>query len=235
MNMALDEACMDAVRAGAVPPTFRLYRWKPSAISIGNFQCYSDEVDAQAVAAAGIPVVRRLTGGGAVYHDIEGEITYSLVAPASLFPTGIADTYVQLCGILIDAFAELGVAAEFRPINDISVDGKKISGNAQTRRGDVLLQHGTVLLTVDPARMFHFLTPDKSKLSDKPFIASVNAAVSCLAEHGVSDRAQVERVLKGAFMQRFPGTPGAWTANELSHAEKLVQSRYGTDEWTRLR
>jgi lipoate-protein ligase A len=235
LNMALDEACMEAVARGDAQPTIRLYRWTPSAVSIGNFQCFSDEVDEQACAAAGIAVVRRLTGGGAVYHDTNGEVTYSVIVPESLVPAGIGESYELLCNILIDAFAELGLAAEFRPVNDIVLDGKKISGNAQTRRGGVVLQHGTILLTVDPARMFSFLTPDKSKLDDKPYIKSVQSAVTSLAEHGITDRARVEHALEHAFRKRFAGERGDWTVRERARAEELVKERYGNVEWNRMR
>lgn len=235
LNMALDEACMEAVARGDAPPTIRLYRWKPSAVSIGNFQCLADEIDENAVAASGIAVVRRLTGGGAVFHDEEGEITYSIIAPEALFPRGVGASYEVLCEALIDALSELGVSAAFRPINDLTVDGKKVSGNAQTRRGGVLLQHGTILFTVDPARMFTFLTPDKAKLSDKPYITSVRAAVTCLAEHGVKDRSDVERALRDAFQKRHPGSEGEWSEAERARAEELVSEKYGNDEWNRMR
>jgi lipoate-protein ligase A len=235
MLMALDEACMEAVRDGAAPPTVRLYRWEPSAITIGNFQCLADEIDAHAVAAAGVPVVRRQTGGGAVYHDQEGEVTYSIIAPLALFPPGVPESSAAICSVLVNALADLGLHAEFRPINDIIVDGRKVSGNAQTRRSGVLLQHGTILLTVDAATMFRFLTPDKSKLSDKPFIKSVNAAVTSLAEHGVTNRSAIEHTLREAFRRRFPGTDGTWTTRELYRAEELARTKYGSDEWNRMR
>jgi lipoate-protein ligase A len=235
MNMALDEACMEAVARGDAPPTIRLYRWSPSAISIGNFQCLADEIDENAVAASGVAVVRRLTGGGAVYHDEHGEVTYSIIAPEALFPKGVRESYEALCAVLVDAFAELGIAARFRPINDIIIGERKVSGNAQTRRNGVLLQHGTILLTVDPARMFSLLTPDKTKLSDKPYIKSVRAAVTCLAEHGAPERDDVERALRDAFRKRYPGREGTWSAGELERAEALVTTRYGNDEWNRMR
>ncbi len=233
--MALDEACMEAVRDSVAPPTVRLYRWLPSAITLGNFQCYADEIDANAVAVAGIPVVRRQTGGGAVYHDAAGEVTYSIIAPLALFPLGVSESSAAICGVLVDALAELGLHAEFRPINDITINGRKVSGNAQTRRGGVLLQHGTILLTVDAATMFSFLTPDKSKLSDKPFIKSVNAAVTSLAEHGILDREVIEHAIRDSFRRRYPGDAGVWTPRELARAEELVREKYSTDEWNKMR
>jgi lipoate-protein ligase A len=83
--------------------------------------------------------------------------------------------------------------------------------------------------------MFHFLTPDKSKLSDKPFIKSVNAAVTSLAENGVTERGAIEHAIREAFRRRYHGTDGAWTEQELSRAEELAHEKYSRDEWNRMR
>ena len=143
MNMAIDEAVSEAVGSGESLPTIRFYGWKPSAVSIGYFQSLDKEVDIASCERAGVDIVRRRTGGGAVYHDMVGEITYSVIAPEALFPKDILASYREICGWIIDSLAILGIKAEFKPINDIVVGNKKISGNAQTRRGGVLLQHGT--------------------------------------------------------------------------------------------
>ncbi len=235
MNMALDEACMEAVRDGLVAPTLRIYRWNPSAITIGNFQCIADEVDSAAVSADGIAVVRRQTGGGAVFHDTEGEVTYSIIAPEQLFSKNIAESYREICACILRALAALGIAAEFRPINDLVVEGRKISGNAQTRRGGVLLQHGTILFTVDPAVMFRYLTPDKSKLADKPFIKSVQAAVTSVCEQREITREELEKALTNAFHSAFPGVQGHWTEAELMRAAALLRTKYASDAWNKMR
>ncbi len=120
------------------------------------------------VPAKGIDVVRRRTGGGAVYHDEHGEITYSLIAPEGLFSKDIRASYRDICGCIIEGLASLGIAAEFRPINDVTVNGRKISGSAQTRRQGILTQHGTVLYAIDRDTMFSVLRPSAKKLADKP-------------------------------------------------------------------
>src|SRR3989344_3027262 len=149
MNMALDEAVSEGVKAGTAPPTIRFYSWNPSCVSIGYFQSIEEEVNLPECESRGVDVVRRITGGGAVYHDRNGEITYSVIAPQEMFPAGIIDSYKVICGWIIGGLSELGVQAEFKPINDVIADGKKISGNAQTRRGGVLHQLGTVLYDLD--------------------------------------------------------------------------------------
>jgi lipoate---protein ligase len=160
MNMALDEACAEAVARRDVLPTIRFYRWTPGAVSIGFY-----EVSVADCKGTGVDFVRRRTGGGAVYHDYEGEITYSVIGPVQRFPRGITESYQLICGWIIEALKKINVEARFKPINDIVlaedstgpggefVGGKKISGNAQTRRNGILLQHGTVLYGLDTEKM----------------------------------------------------------------------------------
>ena len=108
-NMGLDEAILDAVAQGLQPPTLRFYAWKPRAVSLGYFQGYEDEVDAAACAARGVEVVRRVTGGGAVFHA--DELTYSIVLPEThpLAAGTILDTYRALCSGIVEGL-EIGRA-----------------------------------------------------------------------------------------------------------------------------
>ena len=166
MNMAIDEAISESVAKGN-NPTIRFYKWLPSAVSIGYFQSLADEVDVWKCRSLGVGIVRRRTGGGAVYHSNSGEITYSVIGPVSLFPKNIIKSYEEICGWVIKGLNNLGINAEFVPINDILVKGKKISGNAQTRRKNILLQHGTILYDVNVERMFSVLKVPDEKIKDK--------------------------------------------------------------------
>lgn len=247
LNMALDEACSEAVAAGKVPPTIRFYRWKPSAVSIGYFQSLHDEVATQQCAEAGVDAVRRRTGGGAVFHDYEGEITYSIIAPEALFPKGITESYHLICGWIVNSLALLGIPAEFKPINDIilsahatgpngeNVGGKKISGNAQTRRNGILLQHGTILYTVDIKKMFSLLRVGQEKIADK-MIAAVEERVSSLKllKPDITMEQVAEALMKG-FTEGKNTTLGRWSDEELQRATSLAETRYGTPEWNNLR
>lgn len=248
-NMALDEACMEAVREGRVPLTVRFYRWQPSAVSIGTFQSMKDEVAVDVCGEKGIDVVRRRTGGGAVYHDSEGEVTYSVIGREDFFPKDIIASYKLICGFLIDGLASLGIAAEFHPINDVLAGGKKISGNAQTRRQGVLLQHGTVLYTVDVRKMFSVLTVGQDKMADKLIAAVEDRVTSIKNLKPEVTREQVEEALKEAFVRglRTEGglrlgesaegfdLDGKWTEEEIERAAELVKERYGREEWNFLK
>lgn len=235
MNMALDEAISEAVRKKESPPTIRFYKWLPSAVSVGYFQSLKDEVEVELCRKLGVDFVRRRTGGGAVYHDKMGEITYSLIAPESMFPAGITESYHFICNWIVDALAKLGIPAEFKPINDIITSGKKVSGNAQTRRRGVLLQHGTILYKLDVEKMFSLLKVPKEKISDK-FIADVKQRVTSVTD---INPAITEQQLKDALVAAFTAGKefeyGSLNPKEKAEADKLARERYSSDEWNFLR
>lgn len=230
MNMALDEAASEAVGAGDSPPTIRFYKWLPSAVSIGYFQSIEDEVNLSRCAELGINIVRRRTGGGAVYHDGRGEVTYSVIAPLDLFPKDLMLSYREICGWIITALGRLGIEAEFKPVNDILVKGRKISGSAQTRRAGVLLQHGTVLYGLDVKTMFEVLKVTQEKISDKMIKAAEERVTSILRNKSVEEKEVVE-ALKFGFVQEKEWEQGRWSRKELKRAEELAETRYKTKEW----
>ncbi|MFH0884093.1 MAG: biotin/lipoate A/B protein ligase family protein [Candidatus Micrarchaeota archaeon] len=232
-NMAIDEAVTESVAAGG-PPTIRFYGWKPSAVSIGYFQSMEKEVDAARCAAEGVDIVRRRTGGGAVYHDNLGEITYSVIGKEELFPKDIIASYRLICGWITDSLGILGIPAEFKPINDIVVNGKKISGNAQTRRNGVLLQHGTILYSVDVDRMFSVLRVSDEKIKDK-MIATVKERVTSITQQKHIDRDTVYRALVKGFTDGKESHFDSLTKNEISKALGLTETRYKTREWNWMR
>ncbi len=236
MNMAIDEAIMLSMREGKSPPTFRLYRWNPSAVSIGTFQSMTDEVDVEFCRKNGIDYIRRITGGGAVYHDYEGEITYSIIMPKGhrLAPNDILDSYRLLCGGIVSALKHLSIEAEFKPINDVNVGSKKISGNAMTRRQGCILQHGTTLLDLDVALMFTILKVPQEKISDK-MISDAKERVTSIRD--ILDQKVQINELKEALMQGFSQAldidlvHGHLSKDERNTASQLSKEKYETDEW----
>lgn len=236
MNMALDEACMEELSLKKTLPTIRFYRWKPSSISIGYFQNLEREIDLKKCSELDIDIVRRQTGGGAVFHDYEGEITYSLIAPANFFPKNIIESYQVICSYLIDAFQTLGIESKFSPINDIVLDnGKKISGNAQTRKKNILLQHGTILYKVDVKKMFSILKVPDEKLRDK-LISNVAERVSSIsAESAEITMKNLEVALKKSFLNQKEIVSTSWSEEELKIAQKLAKEKYSSKDWNFLR
>ncbi len=233
-QMAIDEALAYARRRGEMN-TVRLYRWNPSAVSVGYFQSVRDEVDLEACRRLGVDVIRRITGGGAVFHDYEGEITYSLVAPDDdpKIPRDILASYQLICGCVINGLRALGLDAEFKPVNDIVVGARKISGNAQTRRYGAVLQHGTVLVDLDVRKMFTVLKVSETKISDK-MIKAVEERVTNIRRELGRDVSFDE--VRGALIKGFEETldislePGELTAYEEELMRKF-REKYRSREW----
>ncbi len=236
-NMGLDEAVLDSVAYGA-RPTLRLYAWEPKAVSIGYFQGLKDEVDEAACKAIGVDVVRRLTGGGAVYHA--DELTYSIIVPEKhpLAGKSILESYKNLSAGLIKGLEELGINAFFAPLNDICWQDKKISGNAQTRRKGCILQHGTLLLSVNAEEMFSLLKVPNEKLKDK-VIESVKARVGSVSDilgRGISYKEAALAAETGfrAVLGSL-GKKEEATGLELENAKKSAVNRFQNTEWTKRR
>ncbi|BAI61793.1 putative biotin/lipoate A/B protein ligase [Methanocella paludicola SANAE] len=228
-NMAIDEAISALVKEGRSPPTIRFYRWSPGAVTIGCFQCVGDEVDLDACHRLGIEFVRRATGGGAVYHDPAGEITYSVIAPESLFSKDIRESYREICSCIIRGLADVGIDASFRPINDVIVGGRKISGSAQMRRQGVLTQHGTILYGLDRSTMFSVLKPSKLKLSDKP-AASFGEGVACVRELCSASMEELYDALLNGFTEGKDWEFGALNGEEWTRVKDAMR-KYDSYEW----
>ncbi len=235
--MALDEAILKLNAEGKVPNTVRFYRWSPSAVSIGYFQSLEREVALDAARRYGVDVVRRITGGGAVFHDHHGELTYSVVCKESDVPGDIIESYRLICGGLVSGFRNLGVDAEFRPVNDVQVKGKKISGSAQTRRWGSVLQHGTILISPDVRRMFELLRVSPEKISDK-FVSSIFERVTTIERElgRRPDFEEVHRAMVRGFEDAFGVrlVEGELSQEELELAAQL-RSKYASSEWLRKR
>lgn len=229
-NMGIDEAIMDSVRDGDTLPTIRFYRWEPSAVSIGVQQVLKEHVDLETCEELGIDYVRRITGGGTVFHDTMGEITYSVVAPKQFFPQGIIDRFRVICGWIINALEQLDLRAEFEPVNDVTVQGKKISGSAQTIQHGVFLQHGTILFDMEPERIFSILKVGEEKLSDKD-IERASERVTSIRSHRDVTREEVYEALKQGFLEEKEYEVGTLTRKERNRAKELAKEKYNTRDW----
>ncbi|MHC1604636.1 MAG: lipoate--protein ligase family protein [Candidatus Methanofastidiosia archaeon] len=234
--MALDEALLEARIDGKIEDTLRFYRFKPSAISIGYFQSLRKEINIEKCKEHGVDVVRRITGGGAVFHDTFGEITYSIVIDAKSVPTNISESFGFICKGLVESLDVLGIRAEFHEINDVLVGERKISGSAQTRRKGMILQHGTLLYRTDIEKMFEVLNVSEEKISDK-FIQSVNKRVTTIErEIGKIDDEKVLSALEAGFSRVF-GTLNVFSLPEeiLEMTRELEQHKYSDESFIFLR
>ncbi|MFX1293281.1 MAG: biotin/lipoate A/B protein ligase family protein [Promethearchaeota archaeon] len=236
-NMAIDEAILLARIEEKVPNTFRLYRWRPSCASIGKNQSMRYEVDIDTCKKFGVNYVRRITGGGAVYHDYFGEITYSIVVKKENFlPMDIDETFRILCKGIIVALGDFGLTAEHgvHHCPSIFVKGRKISGNAQTIKKGVVLQHGTILLQYDADLMYSILRVKFAGKKQK-VVSSVYQKVTALQKEAQREynfeivrKALIEGYQK-ALNTIFEGNN--LTEYEQNIVEQLVVEKYKTDEW----
>jgi len=237
-NMAIDRAILAANSEGKAPPTVRFYGWSPPAISIGYFQKLTEEIDIHTCEQLGVDYVRRITGGGAVFH--EKELTYSIVVPESHpeIPKNILKSYGRICGAVMKGLGQLGIDSEYVPINDIVSGGRKISGNAQTRKLETVLQHGTVLMDVDVDRMFSLLKVPNEKIKDK-LIADVKQRVTSI-KHLLRKEVRFQDVayaMKRGFEEEFHVKliEGALSKEEQILADKFEKECFSAREWNHRR
>jgi lipoate-protein ligase A len=232
LNVALDEVLTDRVAAGLSPPTLRFWRWTAPAVILGRCQSVVNEVDAAEAEAMGVQIVRRMTGGGAMFLQPHGAITYSIYLPeTALAGLSIRQSYEVCESWVIRGMRHLGVDAHHVPINDIACSEGKIGGAAQARRKGVVLHHTTIAYDMDPGDMVRVLRIGREKLKDKA-VASAAKRVSPLVRQTGKPRAEIVDHLFASFRKRFGGTTDELTAEELTAADRLVESKYGHSAWT---
>jgi lipoate-protein ligase A len=239
MNMAIDEAILTARKAGKVPNTLRFYRWQPSAVSIGKNQNPEAEVYLDACKRLGVNVVRRISGGGTVYHDYEGEVTYSVTAKtADMGTADITTVYVKIYDAIKDALRLLGITADFssgdaKHCPNLAVKGKKISGSSQTVTRGVVLQHGTVLRSVDLPKMFTLLKLKNASCNQAADIAKRKiTSIQNELGHAVMPDTVANALAQGfRAMLKIQLEHGELTAYEVELASKLCKEKYATNVW----
>ncbi|UCH71222.1 MAG: lipoate--protein ligase family protein [Candidatus Bathyarchaeota archaeon] len=239
-NMAIDEAMLRARIEETVPNTIRFYRWRPSAVSIGRFQDIFQQVYLENCRQYGVDVVRRISGGGAVYHDYGGEITYSVVvSEKDLGSQDMVAAYHLICNGLVEAAKTLNIRAGFnlgdpKHCPNITINNRKISGSAQSRKKGVLLQHGSFLLDLDLKKMFAFLrVPWAKTLTDVLGVAqkrltSIKQERGSTVSTGEAFQALTRGFQKALNIQLIDGE---LTSYERSLGEKLRKEKFATDNW----
>jgi len=236
-NMALDYAVLKAVSQEASLPTLRIYQWEVPTITLGYFQTLAEEVYVDACRQDRVPVIRRITGGGTVLHDME--LTYSVVVSEKAGPVkgSVLDSYKAICDPVIKAMNGNGVKAEFKPANDILVSDMKISGSAQTRKQGVILQHGTILLDLNMDRMRRYLKTGKRKDGVQP------RAVTCLNDHIKTDgtgekfTGKLSLDISAAFGRCWQVglVPGTFSVPEKTEALRIEKEIFLNPDWNEKR
>ena len=263
MQMALDEVAAETAAAGG-PATLRTYRWDPSCLTLGRHQ-EPETVDWAFCEREGVDATRRQTGGGGIYHDAYGDIAYSIAVPAETVPGELLDCYHLLCEPILDAFDRLGIDADYvdepvpelyrpacylrelHPAHDVvaggevggdgeGTDPRKTAGNAQYRKREAVIQHGSLTFSVDADRHLGvFADPPVTPEAFRERVVGMDELVDV-------DRSDAVATVEAALTDWAAAAPeatvdpdGSWTDAELDRAAELVEEKYRDDEWIRTR
>ncbi len=255
-NMAVDESIAEAAAAGDVPATLRFYRWQGPTVSLGRFQKVAD-VDEARIAELGYDLVRRATGGRAILHV--NELTYSVAGPIAEphMAGGVMDAYLRFSNALLSGLTVLGLKAEKAGASaragrelsaacfempsayEITAGGRKLMGSAQSRRKGYVLQHGSLPLWGDVARLVEVLAltcAAKDHLRQQLRRQAVTLA-EALELPPDTDQLDFPR-LAAAMADGFASTldqdlqPGTLSPNELRRSAELIRTRYADPAWT---
>lgn len=252
-NMAIDEAIQRALQRGEVLPTLRFYQWKPACLSLGYFQDLEKDVDMEALTSLGVDVVRRITGGKAVLHD--DELTYSITVPEKDFPGSVLETYVKISKGLAEGLRTLGINAElsvlergvssrdprFRQAACFSVPSwyeivcgdKKLVGSAQSRKGGVILQHGSIPFSFDAGKLVRCLKNSQQHRERAVSLLTKRATGLSQVLGRKLDREELESSLVKALenVLGWEFVEGDLTMNERREMDTLVIEKYGNARW----
>jgi lipoyl(octanoyl) transferase len=243
-NMARDEALAAVHASGAAPPILRLYRWRPACLSLGRFQ-RSSAIDRAACARDGVEIVRRPSGGRALLHDVAGgsvvdsywRISAALLAGlrrlgahAELTPArrGERPTTNDQRPTVSKMDAHWSAACFDAPSSyELTVDGRKLVGSAQTRRNGVLLQHGAIPLTPHARRLAALLSDPPDDLDHK--MIALDQALG-----RTSSFDELAEALIAGFVEAWgvDFERGGLTIEERQSEEQLCTTKYAVDEWT---
>ncbi|WP_339102752.1 biotin/lipoate A/B protein ligase family protein [Haloterrigena salinisoli] len=231
--------------------TVRVYSWEPSTLSLGYRQD-ADTVDWDYCEREGIDVTRRQTGGGGIYHDRYADISYTIVAPADEVPGNLMDCYELFCEPVLEGLRRMGVDADFAAVEQASIyqpscylrdinpahdvvapasagaDAGKISGNAQYRQRDVVIQHGSISYDLEAERHVGVFETDLEP-------ATFTDRVTSVREQAGIDREEAVETLATALGEWCDADESTWREAEVEAARDLADRKFGADAWIRNR
>ena len=226
LNLAMEEYILTGMEL--TEPVLFFYVNAPSII-IGRHQNTLDEINLDFVREHGIRIVRRCSGGGAVYHDL-GNLNYSLIRPGD---SRASSDFSILLQPILNALYELGLPAELRGRNDLTVDGAKFSGNAyyHNQHGSVI--HGTLLFDSDLSVLSRALRPDPEKLRSKG-VQSVRSRVTCIRSRlpQINDIDELREAITLHFALSNELSTRIFVEKDFEKIRELAETRYRNDSWT---
>ena len=223
-NMAFDEYCLEHLNLDE--PVFYLWQNRPSVI-VGYHQDVHTEVNLNYLKENDIALVRRVTGGGAVYHD-GGNLNYTIVGPSE----DLERDYPEYAGLMMKTLQALGIPATLSGRNDILVEGKKVSGFAKRVYKNRLMVHGTLMYQVNVEVLSQVLNPSATKLQSKG-IASVRSRVTNLCDYlpDIADMDMFRQRLEEILSRHYADTEYLLSDKELAQIQKLADEKFACWEW----
>ncbi|XKF67511.1 lipoate--protein ligase family protein [Virgibacillus necropolis] len=248
--MALDEVLLNWHSEGKIPPTLRFYGWSKPSLSVGHFQNAERAIDFPNVEKHSCEFVRRLTGGSAVLHD--DELTYSIVVSENkdYIPKTIRSAYYMLSKGILKGYKNLGIPADYTiqeksstrtdvcfeqpAFYEMVVDGKKICGNAQTRKQGVLLQHGSIPMSMNKDMLFDLFRFPTEKIREKKRKAFSEKAITI---NEITKKRHTYDDLREAFRKGFQTelhmdlVPLELSDSQWEEVHELAKTKYTQEEW----
>lgn len=238
-HMALDEILARQVTEGLRAPALRFWQWASSAVIIGLHQSVSNQVDVNRAHDLGFDIVRRMTGGGAMFVEPGNTITYSLYVPDDFIGTRMGFDAYKLCDEwALLALNQLGIEAQYKPVNDLTSPAGKIGGAAQrkfrsrTSENGAILHHVTMAYDIDARKMLGVLNISQEKMSDKA-VKSAAKRVDPLKSQTDLSRDELCGALEDKAYEIIPHVTRARLDEQtLAQARALARLTYGSKEWT---
>ncbi len=235
LHMALDEQITHEVGIGLRWPTLRIWEWNSSAVVIGRFQSLRNEVNFQIAKDYDIKVVRRISGGGAMFIEPRNSITYSLSIPYELvYGMSFQDSYKFLESWVLKSLRDIGIRVWHKPLNDIVSNYGKIGGSAQARSLGAILHHTSLSYDIDEKKMNKVLRIGKEKISDKGITSAIKLVSPLRSQTNMSREAIIQHMIK-TFSNVISPLKIVEIGNKtLEHAHELCRRKFNTIEWLKL-
>lgn len=224
-NFACEAFCMEKFKG--YPPIMLIWQ-ADNWVMLGRYQIAQAEINERVVKKLGANIVRRTTGGGTIYTDL-GNLLYTFILPVN----NLADIdFSIVCKPVVTALNKMGINAELKGRNDILIDGKKISGNAQTIEGNILCSHGSLLYDANLDVLQDLLIVDEAKIKSKG-IASIRSRVTNISEHipGSYSIYEFWHRLKGVLFEEENVTFYQFTREDIEEIERIRAEKFATWEW----
>lgn len=226
--LALEEVVFEKVRANGVP-ILRCWRTLPRSLTIGRFQCAKGEVDLGLSRDLGIPVVRRMSGGGAVLNDGEGEFAFSLSAPVNMISGGISGAYRAVLEPIVRSFMELGLDTFIDGTSIFMKGGGKVVGSSMRWTWDTVQVHGTVLHSMDSELMKRLLWGGRFGCVDAT--PSARKEVSPISKHVDISLSELAGNVLGSILPDRERMDLEWSEKDLERSRSLARSKYCDPGW----